>query len=174
MLVVDSYLAGESTCFVSCNENNFHWTCTYVVLQIVETRDALLQKLQNSKNAQIENTSVDASQESEKFSKTKRESFSSEEQVIEIVNVAEVLESAGELNAEQLMEKADACRRSSVSLKKNLENEEDISFSDLEDDDDNSLPNRVSMPKSTHHDKTSSPSGSNDWVQLNKRSETRG
>ncbi|XWS70742.1 hypothetical protein CRYUN_Cryun03dG0074700 [Craigia yunnanensis] len=108
---------------------------------VVETRDALLQKLQNNKNAQIENSSLDASKESGEVSELKRENVSSEEKVSEIANAAEGLEIAGEENAEQWLEEADISSGSSVNVKKNLEHEEDVSFSDLEDDD-NYLSNR--------------------------------
>ncbi|XWS17103.1 hypothetical protein CRYUN_Cryun33cG0039100 [Craigia yunnanensis] len=150
------------------NEHDFELLSTP---EVVETRDALLQKLQNNKNAQVENSKTDASEESGKVTETKQENIS-EEKVSEIVNAAERLEIASEENAEQWLEEAEISSGSSVSVKKNQEDEEDVSFSDLEDD--NYLSNRVSVPKSTEHDKTSSPSGSNDWVQLNKRPETRG
>ncbi|XWS27053.1 hypothetical protein CRYUN_Cryun26dG0083500 [Craigia yunnanensis] len=142
------------------NEHDFELLSTP---EVVETRDALLQKLQNNKNTQVENSNPDASEESGKVTETKQENISSEEKVSEIVNAAEGLEIAREENAEQWLEEADISSGSSVSVKKNLEHEEDVSFSDLEDDD-----------KSTQHDKTSSPTGSNEWVQLNKRPETRG
>ncbi|KAE8689038.1 ENTH/ANTH/VHS superfamily protein isoform 1 [Hibiscus syriacus] len=141
--------------------------------EVVETRDALLQKLQNNKNAQTENSSLDASEEGGKFGETIQENGSSEERVSEIVNVAEGLEiTSGEDSAVQWVEEADISSGSPVRVVHNLENEEDVSFSDLEDDD-NYLSNRVSVPKSKQHDKAPSSSGSNDWVQLNKRPETR-
>ncbi|KAE8730752.1 ENTH/ANTH/VHS superfamily protein isoform 1 [Hibiscus syriacus] len=141
--------------------------------EVVETRDALLQKLQN-KNAQTENCSLDASEESGKFGETIEENVSSEDRVSEIVHAAEGLEiTSGEDNAEQWVEEADISSGSSLRVEHNLEHEEDVSFSDLEDDD-NCLSNRVSMPKSKLRDKAPSSSGSNDWVQLNKRPETRG
>ncbi|KAE8657892.1 ENTH/ANTH/VHS superfamily protein isoform 1 [Hibiscus syriacus] len=140
---------------------------------VVETRDALLQKLQNNKNAQTENSSLDASEESGKFGGTVQENVSSEERVCEIVNAAEGLEiTSGEDSAAQWVEEADISSGSSVRVEHNLEHEEDVSFSDLEDDD-NYHSNRVSLPKSKQHDKAPS-SGSNDWVQLKKRPETRG
>ncbi|KAK6236157.1 hypothetical protein SCA6_011494 [Theobroma cacao] len=139
---------------------------------VVKTRDALLQKLQNNNNAQVANSSLDASEESSEVSETKRENASSEEKVSEIVN-AEGLEITDEENAGQWLEEGDISSGSCVSVKKNLEDEEDVSFSDLEDDD-NYLSNKVSVPKSKQDIKASSPSGSNDWVQLNKSPETRG
>ncbi|MBA0625978.1 hypothetical protein Godav_003717, partial [Gossypium davidsonii] len=142
--------------------------------EVIETRDALLQKLQKNKNVQVENSSPDASQQSGNFSETKRETFVSEEKVSEIVNAAEGLEiTSSEDNTEQWLEEAEFSSGSSLSIKKNLEHEEDVSFSDLEDDDTDTS-NRASVRKSTQHDKALSSSGSNDWVQLNKRLETRG
>ncbi|TYG63891.1 hypothetical protein ES288_D06G065400v1 [Gossypium darwinii] len=142
--------------------------------EVIETRDALLQKLQKNKNVQVENSSPDASQQSGNFSETKRETFVSEEKVSEIVNAAEGLEiTSSEDNTEQWLEEAEFSSGSSLSIKKNLEHEEDVSFSDLEDDDTDTS-NRASVCKSTQHDKALSSSGSNDWVQLNKRLETRG
>ncbi|PPD86513.1 hypothetical protein GOBAR_DD16541 [Gossypium barbadense] len=142
--------------------------------EVIETRDALLQKLQKNKNVQVENSSPDASQQSGNFSETKRETFVSEEKVSEIVNAAEGLEiTSSEDNTEQWLEEAEFSSGSSLSIKKNLEHEEDVSFSDLEDDDTDTS-NRASVHKSTQHDKALSSSGSNDWVQLNKRLETRG
>ncbi|XP_022749635.1 uncharacterized protein LOC111299028 isoform X2 [Durio zibethinus] len=152
------------------NENDFELLSTP---EVVETRDALLQKLQNNKNARVENSNLNASEKSGEVTETKQENISSEEKVSEIVNAAERLEIASEENAEQWLEEADISSGSSVSVKKNLEHEEDVSFSDLEDDD-NYLSNRVSVRKSTQHGKTSSPSGSNDWVQLNKGPKTLG
>ncbi|XP_039027767.1 uncharacterized protein LOC120161612 [Hibiscus syriacus] len=152
------------------NEHDFELLSTP---EVVETRDALLQKLQN-KNAQTENCSLDASEESGKFGETIEENVSSEDRVSEIVHAAEGLEiTSGEDNAEQWVEEADISSGSSLRVEHNLEHEEDVSFSDLEDDD-NCLSNRVSMPKSKLRDKAPSSSGSNDWVQLNKRPETRG
>ncbi|XP_039017084.1 uncharacterized protein LOC120147919 [Hibiscus syriacus] len=152
------------------NEHDFELLSTP---EVVETRDALLQKLQNNKNAQTENSSLDASEEGGKFGETIQENGSSEERVSEIVNVAEGLEiTSGEDSAVQWVEEADISSGSPVRVVHNLENEEDVSFSDLEDDD-NYLSNRVSVPKSKQHDKAPSSSGSNDWVQLNKRPETR-
>ncbi|MBA0693719.1 hypothetical protein Goari_004071, partial [Gossypium aridum] len=142
--------------------------------EVIETRDALLQKLQKNKNVQVENSSPDASQQSGNFSETKRETFVSEEKVSEIVNAAEGLEiTSSEDNTEQWLEEAEFSSGSSLCIKKNLEHEEDVSFSDLEDDDTDTS-NRASVRKSTQHDKALSSSGSNDWVQLNKRPETRG
>ncbi|GMI97654.1 hypothetical protein like AT2G10950 [Hibiscus trionum] len=154
------------------NEHDFDLLSTP---EVVETRDSLLQKLRNNKNAQTEESSLDASQESGEFCETIQENVPpSEEKVSEIVNAAEGLEiTSGEDNTEQWAEEADISSGSSVSCKNNLEHEEDVSFSDLEDND-NYLSNRVSVPKSKHHGSAPSSSGSSDWVQLNKRPETRG
>ncbi|KAK8991278.1 hypothetical protein V6N11_062296 [Hibiscus sabdariffa] len=154
---------------------HYHFLEGSLVFQVVETRDALLRKLQNNKNAQTGDSSLDAIQESGKFSETIQENVPPEEKVSEIVNAAEGLEiTSGDDNTEQRVEEAaDISSGSSVSGKNNLEHEEDISFSDLEDDD-NYLSNRVSVPKSKQHGNAPSSGGSNDWVQLNKRPEARG
>ncbi|KAK8682966.1 hypothetical protein V6N13_039043 [Hibiscus sabdariffa] len=153
------------------NERDFELLSTP---EVVATRDALLQKLQNNKNAETGNSSLDASQESGKFGGKTQENVSSEERVNEIVNAAEGLEiTSGEDNAEQWIEEADISSGSSVRVENNLEHEEDVSFSDLEDED-NYLSNRVSAPKSKQHKKAPSSSGSNDWVQLNNRPEAHG
>ncbi|OMO81237.1 hypothetical protein CCACVL1_12524 [Corchorus capsularis] len=148
------------------NERDFELLSTPEA-RVVETRDALLQKLQNNKKAPVENSSsLTTSEESSEISETKQENVSS--QVSEIVNAAEGLKIAGEDNAEQWFEEEeDNSSGSSVNVRKNLEQEEDVSFSDLEDED-TYISNRDSASKSTQDVKVSSPSGSSDWVQLNK------
>ncbi|OMO57700.1 hypothetical protein COLO4_35178 [Corchorus olitorius] len=148
------------------NERDFELLSTPEA-RVVETRDALLQKLRNNKKAPVENSSsLTTSEESSEVSEPKQENVSS--QVSEIVNAAEGLKISGEDNAEQWFEEEeDNSSGSSVNVRKNLEQEEDVSFSDLEDDD-TYISNRDSTSKSTQDIKVSSPSGSSDWVQLNK------
>ncbi|KAL2929710.1 Sorting nexin-4 [Bienertia sinuspersici] len=55
----------------------------------------------------------------------------------------------------------------SVAAQKQIQSEDDISFSDL-DDDDNDLLSRQSNSGPSQVKTTSSPEGSNDWVRLNK------
>lgn len=55
--------------------------------------------------------------------------------------------------------------RSSLSSHKNLENEEEFSFSDLEDEDGN-LSRKLSGLRLTRGSSASSPGESNEWVRL--------
>ncbi|KAL6974115.1 hypothetical protein U1Q18_028298 [Sarracenia purpurea var. burkii] len=57
--------------------------------------------------------------------------------------------------------------------RKQPENMEDVSFSDMEDDD-NDLSDRLSISRSRKSEWVSSPNGSNEWVRLNENSVTRG
>uniref|UniRef100_A0A803LH55 BSD domain-containing protein n=1 Tax=Chenopodium quinoa TaxID=63459 RepID=A0A803LH55_CHEQI len=61
----------------------------------------------------------------------------------------------------------------SAAAPKQFQSEDDVSFSDLEDDD-NDLPNRISSSEPSQSKGTSSPEGSNEWVRLNKNVEARG
>ncbi|KAK8595683.1 hypothetical protein V6N12_064195 [Hibiscus sabdariffa] len=107
--------------------------CRKLPMRLLKLEGALLRKLQNNKNAQTGGSSLDASQESGKFSETIQENVPSEEKVSESVNAAEGLKiTSGEDNTEQWVEEAaDISSGSSVSGKNNLEHEEDISFSAL-------------------------------------------
>ncbi|KAF5459204.1 hypothetical protein F2P56_023179, partial [Juglans regia] len=130
---------------------------------IVEVRDVLLQKLQ--KNAQMENDktkTLDVSEDGSKLVSGKN--MPSEEKVsTEIVSA--VVEMNAEQNTEKWLEAEHIDTGTSVCAQKKLVQEEDISFSDLEDDD-NDLSNRLSGLNSAEETKVSSPGGCNDWVQL--------
>ncbi|KAK1550232.1 hypothetical protein Q3G72_015886 [Acer saccharum] len=125
--------------------------------KIIETRNVLLQKLQNKRDEQVEtsNTPIASSQEGKEVTK--------------IVNATQGLEiDDEEENTEQWLEEEDTDTGIPVNSQKTIAHEEDdVSFSDLEDDD-NDLPRR-----SAEDNKTTSPSGSNDWVKLNEGSENR-
>ncbi|KAF5459208.1 hypothetical protein F2P56_023182 [Juglans regia] len=131
--------------------------------KIVEVRDVLLQKLQ--KNAQMENDktkTLDVSEDGSKLVSGKN--MPSEEKVsTEIVSA--VVEMNAEQNTEKWLEAEHIDTGTSVCAQKKLVQEEDISFSDLEDDD-NDLSNRLSGLNSAEETKVSSPGGCNDWVQL--------
>ncbi|KAK3213149.1 hypothetical protein Dsin_017855 [Dipteronia sinensis] len=125
--------------------------------KIIETRNVLLQKLQNKRDEQVEtsNTPNASSQEGK--------------EVTEIVNATQSLEIDDVENTERWLEEEDTDTGIPVNSQKTIAHEEDdVSFSDLEDDD-NDLPRR-----SAEDNKTTSPSGSNDWVKLNEGSENRG
>ncbi|KAK2644912.1 hypothetical protein Ddye_020107 [Dipteronia dyeriana] len=122
--------------------------------KIIETRNVLLQKLQNKKDEQVEtsNTPIASSQEGKEVTK--------------IVNATQGLESDAEKeNTEQWLEEEDTDTVIPVNSQKTIAHEEDdVSFSDLEDDD-------IDLPRRSAEDnKTTSPSGSNDWVKLNEGS----
>ncbi|KAG2713351.1 hypothetical protein I3760_04G173200 [Carya illinoinensis] len=134
--------------------------------KIVEVRDVLLQKLQ--KNAQMENDKTkthNLSQDgNEVVSEPQGKNMLSEEKVsTEIISAA--VEMDGEQNNEKWLEAEHINTGTSVCAQKKLVQEDDISFSDLEDDD-NDLSNRLSGLNLAEETKVSSPGGCNDWVQL--------
>lgn len=144
-------------------------------LQIVEARQALLQKLQ--KNALVESDSkktLDTSQGGSKAGGEPQGDNISSERKEASTDVSSVgVEMADEENSKKCLEKEHINAATSVRAQKKVENE-DISFSDLEDED-NDLSSRSSRVNSGQETKVSSPSGcSNDWVQLQGSSETQG
>lgn len=131
-------------------------------------RDVLLQRLQ--KNAQFENDkteTLDVSQNGSKVGMPQGKNMPSEEKVsTEIISA--VAEMDDEKNSEKWMEAEHIDTGTSVCAQKKLVQEEedmDISFSDLEDDD-NDISNRLSGLNTAEETKVSSPGGCNDWVQL--------
>ncbi|KAM6553353.1 hypothetical protein CsatB_014115 [Cannabis sativa] len=136
--------------------------------KIVEARDVLLQKLQKNREAQSEtseNSEVpNASQGPIQVSKKEgKENPSS--------NVNEKFEV---LPKEQPEDKeivhSSGSAADSTSLK--FETEDDISFSDLEDDD-SEVSRKLSEDKRGQDGRSSSANESNDWVQLSKSPEAR-
>ncbi|WCJ29993.1 BSD domain-containing protein [Euphorbia peplus] len=128
--------------------------------EIVETRSLLLQKLQNTRNMKVENS--DASHD---------DISNDEKEVTEIVNHTGSLRINDGDNADQWLKEAEVDPRTSLDgKKKKLEPEDDVSFSDLEDDE-NDLASRLSGSGQVgQFVRTPSPSGSSDWVQLNESS----
>lgn len=120
--------------------------------KVVDTRDILLEKLQKSRNGQVNN--------------------SGESDVSEITNAAQGLKIHDVESPEQWWEEADNSSDTSFAAQKKLGHEEDVSFSDLEDDE-NELSDRSPARKPIPGTKAS-PSGSNDWVQLNTSPDLRG
>ena len=148
----------------------------FVSLQILEVRDVLLQKLQ--KNAQLENDNsktLDRSQDSSKASKPQGENMQSDLKVDSTdIRTAEVaMDDKGD--TEKWLEEEDIDTGTSVHAQNKVEHEEDheedVSFSDLEDDD-NDLSNRLSC-LSLKQQKEGHSNGCNDWVQLNRSPETQ-
>lgn len=146
-------------------------------MQIVEARDVLLLKLQNKRDAKVssENSMVDSSEGSSKVSRTLGEDSPSQEKEVlsESVSVAHEMDKGEQESTEQLLEEEDADTGNSVGAVKRLENEDDVSFSDLEDDD-NDLSRRLSGLRLKDDIRVSSPNGSNEWVKLNENCEIHG
>ncbi|KAH9653343.1 BSD domain-containing protein [Citrus sinensis] len=141
---------------------------------IIATRNTLLQKLQTTRNVQVGNNTSDASQKSSEIGGTQEENIGSREKdVTKIVNATKDLEIEDEENTEQWLEEDDTDTGFSVSTRKEIHHEEDVSFSDLEDES-NDRPGRLSARRSAEGTKAISPSGSSDWVQLHESSMHRG
>ncbi|XP_031282821.1 uncharacterized protein LOC116141460 [Pistacia vera] len=125
--------------------------------KIIETRNILMQKLQDDKTAQVDNRSTSASAEKE---------------VTEILSATQGLEINVEENTERWLDGTDIDSGISLNSQQKIEHEEDVSFSDLEDDG-NDLPSRLSASRPGHEVKAISRSGSNDWIKLNDSSDNR-
>ncbi|XP_010533314.1 PREDICTED: uncharacterized protein LOC104809117 [Tarenaya hassleriana] len=120
--------------------------------KVVETRDLLLQKLQEKREARSCNSSED-------------DDTSEENESRETENVDEIVEKAETLNIgheEKSEESSGETERSS------REDEEDISFSDLEADDDTDFSGKPPSNTNVHNRRVSNASGSSDWIQLNR------
>lgn len=148
---------------------------SFISLQIIGTRNVLLQKLQTKRNAQVgSSNTIDASQKSSEVFETQEETIGTRERdVTKIVNATKDLEIEDEENTEQWLEEDDTDTGISVSAQKEIRHEEDVSFSDLEDES-NDRPGRLSSRRSAEGTKAISPSGSSDWVQLHESSVHRG
>lgn len=144
----------------------------FVSWQILEARDVLLQKLQ--KNAHLENENsktLDRSQDSSKASEPQGENMQSDLKVDSTdIRRAEVAMD-NEENTQKWLEEEDIDSGTSMRAQNIVEHEEDVSFSDLEDDD-NDLSNRLSC-LSLKQQKEGHSNGCNDWVQLNRSPETQ-
>lgn len=165
--------------FILCKKLPFQTNVSllkFVSLQILEARDVLLQKLQ--KNARLENENsktLDRSQDSSKASKPQGENMQSDLKVdsTDIRRAEVAMDDEG--NTEKWLEEEDIETGTSVHAQNKVEHEEDheedVSFSDLEDDD-NDLSNRLSC-LSLKQQKEGHSNGCNDWVQLNRSPETQ-
>ncbi|KAJ0031244.1 hypothetical protein Pint_13792 [Pistacia integerrima] len=114
-------------------------------------------KLQDDNTAQVDNRSTSASAEKE---------------VTEILSATQGLEINVEENTERWLDDTDIDSGISLNSQQKIEHEEDVSFSDLEDDG-NDLPSRQSASRPGHEVKAISRSGSNDWIKLNDSSDNR-
>ncbi|KAF8407160.1 hypothetical protein HHK36_006286 [Tetracentron sinense] len=143
---------------------------------IAEARDILLQKLQKRKNKLVESSKIDDScvEVSSKGNSIQQENNPVQEKEFlnETVNAARQIDIDEQENIEQWLEEEDVDTGSSIDAHKQLVHEEDISFSDL-DDDDNDISKKPGL-RTVQDTGSSSPNGSNDWVQLSEDSEIRG
>ncbi|XP_004287278.1 PREDICTED: uncharacterized protein LOC101309188 [Fragaria vesca subsp. vesca] len=138
--------------------------------KIVEARDALLHKLQKDTQVSEEST-LDSTEKDTLVEKTQGEKVSSLEKkdLTEIVNTAERLRIDDEESTEQWSEEASISSGTFVDDPKKLEHEDDISFSDLEGNESD-ISSRSSGLRPAQAIRGCSPSGSNDWVRLNRSS----
>ncbi|GMP60199.1 hypothetical protein CsSME_00023173 [Camellia sinensis var. sinensis] len=151
-------------------------------LQIVEARRILLQKLHENRNTPVEETSDDSptinlSQEGERADNTQGHDSPSQGKEVLAESASEERDvKIHHENTDQWLEEEDvddAPTSSAADAQKQPETEEDVSFSDLEDDD-NDLSGRLSSRfKPSGHERVASPNGSNEWVRLNESSGTR-
>ncbi|CAK9175648.1 unnamed protein product [Ilex paraguariensis] len=136
--------------------------------EIVEARETLLQKLLNKKNAVMK-----ASENSEVvntfpdggiiYSTQEDECPSQQKDVLaEVVNALQETEIDDHGNTEQWLEDEDVETCTSVDARKLPASEDDVSFSDLEDDD-NDFSGKLSSFRPAQSNKASSPG---EWVQL--------
>ncbi|KAJ7956746.1 putative BSD domain-containing protein [Quillaja saponaria] len=158
------------------NERDFDLLST---LKIVEARDLLLQKLLNKRNEEVKNAgnpgTLGITQDKEASQRGRRTIPSQETEIeTEIVNATNGLginDDGDNKDTEQSLEDTDTST-TSLTAQKKLEYDEDVSFSDLEDEESDHS-DRLSGHRGSHDIRCSSPSGSSDWVQLNESSETR-
>ncbi|KAF2310590.1 hypothetical protein GH714_015087 [Hevea brasiliensis] len=141
---------------------------------IVETRSVLLLQLQNKRNLKVESSENSAtrntSQEGISVREREEENISSrEKEVTDIANATGRLEIDNYENADQWSKETQIDTGTILDRQKRLEHEieEDVSFSDLEDDD-NGLSSRLSGSRQAQ-DIIRAPSPT-DWVQLNESS----
>lgn len=127
--------------------------------EVAEAREILLQKLQDKRNSQISfknsGTLILSQEGNTRTSERQRENRPARELLAEAVTATEGEEPCDKENIEEQIEKKD----DDVAQKK-LENDEDVSFSDLDDDDHD-------LSKIRQKDRGNSPPDvSSEWVQL--------
>ncbi|KAF8393152.1 hypothetical protein HHK36_021393 [Tetracentron sinense] len=139
---------------------------------VVEARELLLQKLQNRPNTLVENSKTDdlfvevTSKGSSNIEEDNNQ-VQEKEVLAETVNSAQQVHIDEQKNIEQWLEEEDIITGTSFDSPKQLGNEEDVSFSDLEDDDDD-VSSRQPGLRPVQDTGISPPNRSNDWVQLSE------
>ncbi|PSS08400.1 Biorientation of chromosomes in cell division protein [Actinidia chinensis var. chinensis] len=148
--------------------------------EIAEAREVLLQKLGNRRNEPVETSEVsqtiNLSQEGVKADNGQGEGSLSLAYEVSTETPSAEPGAKSEIHPNDTKERSekeevDAC--TSSGTQKPPENEEDVSFSDL-DDDDNDLSGRLSRLKPTDDERAPSLIGSSEWVRLNENSGTQG
>ncbi|XP_057968233.1 uncharacterized protein LOC131157842 [Malania oleifera] len=146
--------------------------------EIVEAREILLQNLKNKSYAQVEsneNKTAIASADGDQHRDRDRQGESSPSQgkkiLADTINAMREIHIEEHESTDQWLKEGGIDRSTSVSARKPLE--EDMSFSDLEDDDDD-LSRRLSGSRPGENIRSPSPNGSSEWVQLNDNSKTQG
>lgn len=137
--------------------------------KIVEAREVLLRKLEERKDMQAgecdKSDVVGTHQEGKEDSGTESITVDQNKILTEVTNAAKGLEIDDAVNSEKWLTDTDIDVTSLTSCTKHQQ--EDISFSDLEEDGSYSSDNKLS----SHGEviRGSSPDGSSDWVQLSER-----
>ncbi|PHT75548.1 hypothetical protein T459_19070 [Capsicum annuum] len=142
--------------------------------KVVEVRETLLQQLQSKKDSQPEaskdSETVDASEKDVEISGQQvSESKLEEKNISETANASQDKDS---LHGEKRQEPLDEEKTKNTTSYAD-KNEDDVSFSDLEDDDTD-LSDRLQGSKPPHRKKVSSSSESHEWIQLNENSKAQG
>ncbi|CAJ1944638.1 unnamed protein product [Sphenostylis stenocarpa] len=137
--------------------------------KLVEARDVLLQKLGERKNLQAEESekpgTVDSHQEVREDSEKESISFEQNQVLTEVTNAVKGLEVDDTAITEKWLEDTDVDASSFASCTKHQQ-EEDVSFSDLEDDGSYSS-DKLSSCREPQDIRGLSPEGAtSDWVQL--------
>lgn len=130
-------------------------------LQVAEARETLLNKLQNKKNEDQETSENSESSDTNKDNEENSKGPSQQkDESVETESITKQPEIGDETESSHLSKEDDT--HPSNDTQNQSENEEDVSFSDLEDDD-NELPDKVSAPKLSTSNKN--------WVELGEAKE---
>ncbi|KAI3473808.1 hypothetical protein Pfo_031387 [Paulownia fortunei] len=139
----------------------------FIYLFVAEARETLLKKLQNKTDVDQQTSENPESSDTNKdigkgYSKEGGES-AAQDVSAETVNPSKQKDIVNETESDHHSEEVDTC--TSIDPRRQSENEEDVSFSDLEDDD-NDLSDKLSGAKASKSEKA--------WVQLNENSGAQG
>ncbi|GMH04558.1 hypothetical protein Nepgr_006398 [Nepenthes gracilis] len=144
--------------------------------EVVEARDTLLLMLQNKKSLDACNSEESEIDESIKANsdpdKAETQNVLSEEKAISAESFKEPRGMENKDHESVNWSEEEVVNTRSTYANKQLKSEDDVSFSDLEDDDSDSSNRRLGSGMG--HAGPSSRPGSSDWVRLNKNAETTG